>query len=432
MNKPLFWAVVGLVCALTRRGPGLFAQEESVEKPSAVETSVTFNSRTDISILVRDGSPAPGLKSGENREWALETSGELSLRIEFFHTARIIQRLAVTTSNRERDAAFDSTVHPGVMESYVAFFPAPGARISAGILEPSFGNSLFLNPVDWLSRYVADPGIPGASSFPGVEGRIPIGEWTISVTVLPALPDTGLGLFNENPENHFGAFTASGLLWDSSISIDAFAEARPDFSAIFSGAAIETQIPFAEFLSVDAQALVSNGKKAFAVAQGPLALLPTQRDGSEKEFFLDAALYLECSLASFFNVGIGYGYSGRGISAESLLRLRTEGYMPAAQAGLNAVLPAYASPLSWPPAFLDHILFCSLGIPRITETVGASLVAFASPLNPSAWARLALSWTPLESAQIDLSVETPLGEEGSLFRPFRQEATIAITCAFSL
>lgn len=246
------------------------------------------------------------------------------------------------------------------------------------------------------------------------------------------MPDTGLGLFNQSIENHFGALTASSLLWGSSVALDAFGEAKPDFSGFYWGTGLETQTPIADFASVDAQLLVSNGKKAFVLTQGQYSLLLSQRDGSEEEFYLDAAVYGELTIASFSNVGIGYAYSGRGLAAESLIRLRTDGYEPAREAGLTALLPAYAAPFLWPPSFLDHVLFCSLSIPRITESFGAVLTIFASPLDPSAWTQLVLSWNPLESAQIDLSLEGALGAAGSLFRPFRQEWTATVSCVFSL
>ena len=433
MNRRWPCLLIGIAWALTIPAARAWAQESDVaEQPAPLEASFGLQSRIAGTILIHEGVPGPGFSPGEERSWSLETRQEVELTLKIADVVQVVQRAAVTTSDRECEGLFESTTRPGILESTLALTPLPGARIAVGIVRPSFGDSLFFNATDWLSRFALDPIQPGAGSFLGMDARASIGEWSFSLTILPAFADTGLGLFNEEPDTHIAAFKASWLIGSACVGGTIFGESSPDFARLFAGGGIEVQAPLGEHASIDAQALVSNGSRASTLTETLGVLTLAERDASEAEIFADASAELECTLGSFLLARISYRYAGRGLAAESIRRLRTEGYLPARTAGLAALMPRYSSALKWPPSLLDHTLACSLALPRVSETLGASLTAFASPLDASAWARFVITWGPTENVNVELSAESGLGAEGSLFRLFRQEAAFALSCEVSI
>jgi len=353
---------------------------------------------------------------------------------------KLISNMQITVSNENnikykdiiKDYESLSFYHIGINDMYFDFNINKAVFFSVGLLSTKIGNSLIFNPVNFVNRYVSDPAIPGAYCFPSFKLSFPYpgNNWFV-LQFIPYFEKINtelskksyISFFQSNYKSNILALQSNHFIFDNSLSIDLFIEdAKPwTLKQLNFGFGGEVQIPIFEFLIFEAQGLYSNGYPPFTVDEiksnleyGYISLNEDMADN----YYFNFIITLKSTILSILNINFSYLYNQRGISYSGWSKIYStlNIFMKDKDNSFNTILDSFSGLEYSPVPFLQHLLLLTIGVPGITENLGADITGFFSIQNFSSQLILNIFYNFNDSISFNIEGSLNIGSYESPFK----------------
>jgi hypothetical protein len=302
----------------------------------------------------------------------------------------------------------------GIDEAVVTLRPFEGFLLRGGKMDISLGNSLYLNPADFLSQYKGDPRYPGRTGLPAIEAIMLKGRSRFSFIHIP------------NPGS-YSIFSAHSPIGNASTVFRIFFESREKWKDPFyyTGICAELQLPLGRNASFSSQACVTDGIERYRLEEAGTApdrhyVISTDR--KRGEFSPRWSATGDFVLFSFLQFSIGYQYNGSGLKDNDISRLI---------AGESTGESSVDSFFVYPNPYIRNILFTSIGIPRLTDNTGIQIFALTSTLDGSSRITGMLFMTIGNYWSFDISAIITAGRKDSLFRETYEDGHIVLSAEYT-
>lgn len=399
---------------------------------------IVSNTRWNIQAGWRKHSEWQGVLSSVSDEdsWSLDIviNGESFLWFQDSVRLSIDGGVRMTNSGRK---AFQRQ-HPSVTAEdtrYMTFF-RPGFRefslykritptwsLEGGLFPVKLGNALFVNPINYIERFINDSSQVGADTFFGLKSFVSFAQHSFSLIYIPKLfqPDESSyfsDIFQLGKTDNIAIAQSNHYVWNGRLSFLAVLEERQQSTSSrlpYFGLGSEAQIPFSAWM-LNAQMLLSNGDARFTLqtlneTSKQRYFLPDlqSRDDVFWETFIMATVPL---FTSKMEVSVGYWYNQRGLTHEeqgdvftSLAATTNPGVLGAA-AGLGDNALSYTR----------HVGILNLNYPRVTEHLGLNNLLFLNLQDGSGKLQSLCLYDLSEMVTMDLGAMLNFGKTSSLQR----------------
>lgn len=317
--------------------------------------------------------------------------------------------------------------------------------IEAGVLPCNFGNSLFLNPYNYLNRYVNDPSVYGAYSFPGIKYTITTSSSSYSFLWLPCLADpdnvgetTFLAeLVQAGKTKNLTMLQGNYYLGEGRLSLALYAEEKEawQFDGPYLGTGLEAQFPIYSGCIFNLQFLHSNGlaKKGLQPIMGAPGIYEFEKiAGSENNGYSEIIATVGFKLFSALDITLGYAFNERGITKETM-RQFSNGVAaldgkgdPNYSAVMGSALDLGYSPLD----YVRQLGLINLNISQITEYLSLNAANFISLDDGSVETNLFLEYIINDQTYVDFIGMYRSGDKNSIFGSAFKQSSIGLQLKF--
>lgn len=438
----LLCGLVLLPCSARADEREIFETEEepTMSALSAVKQrlNIVSNTRWNIQGVWRKQSEWQGVLSSISTEDAW--SFDIMINGESFLWFRDAVRLSIdggvrmTNEGRKKfqqqhpsvtseDARYMTFFKPGFREFSLYYKVKPSWSLEAGLLPVKLGNTLFVNPINYIDRFMDDSSQVGADTFPGLKTFYSFAQHSFSLTYIPKLFQQDESsyvseIFQLGKTQNLAILQSNHYIWNGRLSFLAVLEERDTATSSrfpYCGIGGEAQIPFSSWV-LNAQTLLSNGDARFALQQVEgggdfVYFLPDAE--SRDEFFLEAfALATVPVFASKIEVSLGYWFNERGLTGDE----QNELFMSLRRASYPVVLGTASGIGDWALSYTRHVGILNLSYPRITDHLGMNNLLFLNLLDGSGKLQSVCFYDLSEMITMDLGAMLNFGESSTLQR----------------
>lgn len=313
--------------------------------------------------------------------------------------------------------------------------------IEVGVLPCNFGNSLFLNPYNYLNHYVDDSSLYGAYSFPGIKYTIMTPSSSYSFLWLPCLTDpdnsretTFLAeLIQAGKTNNLTMLQGNYYLGKGRLSLALYAEEKEawQFNDPYLGTGIEAQFPIYSNCIFNFQFLHSNGlaRKGLQPVKGVPGIYEFgDIVGSENNGYSEIIATLGFNLFSLLDITLGYAFNERGITKQTM-QIFSKGVAkmdgksdPNYIAVMDSALDLGYSPLD----YVRHLGLINLNISQISDYLSFNAASFISLDDGSVETNLFLEYIINDQTYVDFIGMRRFGDKNSIFGSAFKESSIGL------
>jgi hypothetical protein len=321
------------------------------------------------------------------------------------------------------DARYMTFFKPGFREFSLYYKVKPSWSIEAGLLPLKLGNALFVNPINYVERFMDDSSQVGADTFPGLKTFYSFAQHSFSLTYIPKLfqqdeSSYASDIFQLGKTQNLAILQSNHYVWNGRLSFLGVLEERDRATSSrfpYCGIGGEAQIPFASWV-LNAQTLFSNGDARFALQHvesgGDIAYFLPDAD-SRDEFFLEAfALATVPVFASKIEVSLGYWFNERGLTGAE----QDDLFLSLLHASHLAALGAASGVGDWALSYTRHVGILNLSYPRVTDHLGINNLVFLNLLDGSGKLQSVCFYDLSEMITMDLGAMLNFGKRSSLQR----------------
>jgi len=306
----------------------------------------------------------------------------------------------------------------------------------AGIRKINTGNYLYLNPVNYLVKYYADPNSPGASSYPVIEAALPWGSTWFTLQLIPLLYDKTAVLkriefFQDSYEANILRLMISHYTAGYLIEANFFLEENYTFDALNWAAALESVLPLTANFILELQGIVYTGRPRFQMEAltgfEPYRLLTTVA-GSEKEPAFDLLGAGTFTLFDFFNLDLGLLFQSRALPIQEWAAIsQTLTALNAAVPDFvltDPILSSYTGLHYSPLPFLKYVVLLGLEFPALARDLSLNIFTFLSPVDFSLQTYLTLHYNITDEGTLFVKGSFTWGGDNSAFNLITEKANL--------
>lgn len=334
---------------------------------------------------------------------------------------------------------FDSTA--GIHELALNDKLTAARFLEVGLLPCNFGNSLFLNPYNYLSRYVDDASQYGAYTFPGIKYTTTLASSSYALLWLPCLsthfdsPQKAFWdeLLQTGKTKNLMMLQGNYYIGKSRFSLASYLEERDawQFNNPYRGIGIEVQAPLYSDMIFNWQQLYSNGlaPKGLRTVAGTSEVYEFEAiPGSERDNYHQMIATLGFKPFAFLDVTLGYAYNGRGITQADLQQFSSGVAALGGKSNPNyATVMNSASDIGYSPLkYVRELALINLAIPQITEYLTFNTANFIALDDGSCETNLFLEYTINDQACLAFTGMFRFGDPDSIWGSAFKKSSIGL------
>ena len=307
----------------------------------------------------------------------------------------------------------EEKVEGGINELLIPVVEKGDMIIDTGVLSANFGSSLFLNPVNYLDRYVVDPQKQGSYGFVGTK----LSHFDESdYYALYYFPRFSL---KDKDNNNIVLFRKNTYLTGKRFSFYFFAEEKDpwEFNNPYLGFGLDSNFSIASNYLFNGQVFYSNGETRSTVKELTVDSVPflIPEEGSEKDLYLDLFMTINTVLFDDLDLTFGYLYNGRGLSEGEISRLLSGLELSKDKPGFNDAANSASGLLKSPYSYSEHLGLINTTIKGVFNNTTLNQLWFIDIKDRSFQVNNSLIWGLADNTEMEFNYTYRGGKDETLF-----------------
>ncbi len=331
------------------------------------------------------------------------------------------------------DARYMTFFRPGFREFSLYHKVDSTWSLEAGLLPVKLGNALFVNPINYIERFISDSSQVGADTFFGLKTFFSFAQHSFSIIYIPKLfqqeeSSYFSDIFQLGKTDNLAIVQSNHYVWNGRLSFLGVLEERQDAVTSkfpYCGVGSEAQIPFPSWV-LNAQMLLSNGETRFApqiLEEGDEQVYFLPDFKSHDDFFWETFVLATVPVfTSKMEVSLGYWYNERGLTNDE----QDELFTSLNQTSHPAVLGASSGIGEAALSYTRHVGIVNLSYPRVTDHLGLNNLLFLNLLDGSGKLQSLCFYDLSEMLTMDLGAMVNFGKTSSLQRMEFLNASLSV------